>query len=348
MPEGDTVWRTARRLHEALAGEPLTLADLRWPSLAAADLRGAATSEVVARGKHLLHRLDTGQTLHSHLRMDGQWRVVATPSLFPRSLASSDIRAVIGTATWTAVGTKLGMLDLVATPREDTLVGHLGPDVLGADWDAPAALANLAREPERDIGSALLDQRNLAGIGTFYASEALFLERVSPWQPVGTLGGDRLAAAVERARRLLEINLRHAVQTTTGSTRRGETAYVHARSGRPCRRCGTTVRVAPIGQAPQERTMFYCPSCQGGLAPTDKGAAQRPLGSGDRGSVERISAERASSDAPRQTAPQPNGARASGSRGRDEPTADRADREGDRGGERLRVRDAVRHVAQHL
>ena len=78
MPEGDTVWRTAQRLNEALAGDPLVHADLRWPSLALADLRGAVTLEIRARGKHLLHRLDNGLTLHSHLRMDGTWRVSAT------------------------------------------------------------------------------------------------------------------------------------------------------------------------------------------------------------------------------------------------------------------------------
>ena len=61
MPEGDAVWRTARRLHGALAGQPLTRSDLCWPSLATADLRGATTLEVVPRGKHLLHRLDTAR-----------------------------------------------------------------------------------------------------------------------------------------------------------------------------------------------------------------------------------------------------------------------------------------------
>ena len=46
-----------------------------------------------------------------------------------------------------------------------------------------------------------------------------------------------------------------------------------------------SLRVAMIGQAPQERTMFYCPTCQGGLGPTDDGKPQRPLGSGSRGSA---------------------------------------------------------------
>ena len=282
MPEGDTVWRTAHRLDQALAGSPLLVADLRWPSLATTDLRGATTLEVISRGKHILQRLDTGRTLHSHLRMEGQWRVEATPQLTPRQLAGDRVRAVLGTADWTALGLRLGMLDLVPTADERTLVGHLGPDLLGPDWDPSLAVANLRREPRRALGAALLDQRNLAGIGTLWAAESLFLEGLHPWTPVGEVDDDALAGVVERAHRLLSASRHQAVQTSTGSTRRGETSYAHARSGRPCRRCGGSIRVAMIGDPPHERTMFYCPGCQGGLGPTDDGRAQRPLGSGPR------------------------------------------------------------------
>ncbi len=277
MPEGDTVWRTAARLHEALAGERLERADLRWPSLATADLRGARTLEVRSRGKHLLHRLDTGLTLHSHLRMEGQWRIEATAALTPRLLTNSQLRALLGTTRWTALGLRLGMLDLVATDAEDSLVGHLGPDVLGPDWDPQRAAANLAASQET-IGAALLDQRTLAGVGTMYAAESLFLERLGPWTPAASLAAPTIVGLVERAHRLLDTGRRSAIQSTTGSTRRGETTFVHGRSGRPCRRCGTTVRVAMVGAPPQERTMFYCPGCQGGLGPTDDGRPQRPLG----------------------------------------------------------------------
>ena len=139
MPEGDTVWRTAHRLDTALRGGELTRSDLRWPSVAELDLRGASTVGVVPRGKHLLHRLDTGLTIHSHLRMEGQWRVVATPELTPGALANSTLRAALGTTAWTALGLRLGMLDVVPTAAEHTLVGHLGPDVL--DPPRPGSIA---------------------------------------------------------------------------------------------------------------------------------------------------------------------------------------------------------------
>jgi endonuclease-8 len=288
VPEGDTVWRTADRLHRALAGQRVDRWELRWGDLATSDQRGATTTEVVSRGKHVLHRLDTGVTLHSHLRMEGQWRVESTAGLTPRATANPQIRALVGAPRWTALGLRLGVLELVPTAEEASVVGHLGPDLLGPDWDLATAVANVAGSPVT-VGEALLDQRNLAGIGTLWASESLFLERLGPWTPAASLGDDAVTALVSRARRLMEGAARSGVQTSTGSTRRGETSHVHARSGRPCRRCGSTVRVAPIGPPPRDRTMFYCPACQGGLGPTDDGRAQRPLGSagGRRGGYRR-------------------------------------------------------------
>lgn len=273
MPEGDTVHRTCARLHEALAGRVLLAAELRWPSLATARLDGTTVTEVVPRGKHILIRLDSGWTLHSHLRMEGQWRIEHS---LKRPFTHPDLRAVLVNEEWTALGFRLGELDLVRTAEEHTLLGHLGPDVLDPTFDADAAVANLAAAGTA-IGAALLDQRNLAGIGTLWASETLFLERTNPWAP--GLPPDRLARLVARARRLMTAAVRHPVQSSTGSRREGENTYVHARSGRPCRRCGTTIRVAPIGPPTRERTMFYCPSCQGGLAPGDSGAPVAPLGS---------------------------------------------------------------------
>lgn len=277
MPEGDTVWRTAQRLNQAFAGQPLTRTELRWPSLATSDFTGQVTVEVVPRGKHLLHRLDSGWTIHSHLRMEGQWRIEDAAGVRP----NSQTRALLSTERWAALGQRLGMLDVVRTGDEATLVGHLGPDVLGPDWDADRAAANLA-EAGTTIGAALLDQSNLAGVGTMYAAEALFLERLHPWTPTADLSAGQLASLVDRAHRLLDVGRRSVVQSTTGSQRRDDTHWVHARSGLPCRRCGDGVRVAMIGPPTRERTMFYCPTCQGGLGPTDDGRPQRPLGSGRR------------------------------------------------------------------
>jgi len=278
MPEGDTVWRTARRLQEALADEVISAADLRWPGISTADLHGMRTREVISRGKNILHRLDAGLTLHSHLRMEGRWRVEDTQLVTGRMRVNPQLRALISTTRWTALGLRLGSLHLVATRDEGRLVGHLGPDVLGPDWDATEAESRLAAS-DAPIAAALLDQRNLAGVGTLYASEVLFLAGLSPWLPASDLTRAQVSGVVDRVHRLLDANRHHATQTTTGIQRHGETTYVHGRSGRPCRRCGDPVRVGVLGDPPHHRAFFYCPTCQGALAPGDDGRRQGPLGS---------------------------------------------------------------------
>lgn len=259
MPEGDTVWRTARRLHLALAGRELTRSDLRWPSLATVDLTGRTTLEVVARGKHLLHRLDDGRTLHSHLRMEGSWRVHPVPG--PARLPATT-RAVLASAEHVAVGASLGMLDLVPTREEHTLVGHLGPDLLGRETDLEAVLDAYAAQGDRPVGEALLDQRLACGIGTLYAAESLFLRRVDPWAGAGSLPRETLAAVLTTARSALVANCSRAVQRTTPPSLR-EPTWVHGRAGRPCLRCGTPVRVDPLGTPPTDRVLYHCPTCQG-------------------------------------------------------------------------------------
>lgn len=278
MPEGDSVFQAAHRLHAALAGEVLKVADLRWPSLATADLVGDTTIEVVAVGKHLLHRLDSGRTLHSHLKMEGRWRV-APVERSRREWSGRDVRAVLATSSYGAVGVRLGMLDLVATRDEGSLVGHLGPDVLGSSWDAAVAVANLTAHPLVPIAAALLDQRNLAGLGTVYVAETLFLQRLSPWVPVAEVDPERLAGTVARAHRLLSANRDDHRRTITGSRVGGQQDYVHGRSGLPCRRCGTTIEVAPLDDA--GRVIFFCRTCQQGPFPPKR--PQRPLGSAPKG-----------------------------------------------------------------
>lgn len=277
MPEGDTVWRSAHRLNQALAGEPITLCDLRFPSIATVDVRGATTTEVVSAGKHLLHRLDSGLTIHSHLKMEGQWRL-ERPEDSGSWLRRADLRAALGTDTWVALGLRLGLLEVLRTDREQDVVGHLGPDVLGPGWD-PAEAATRVASSLTTIGETLLDQQVLAGVGTMWAAESLFLQRLGPWTMPSDLGATRIDALIARISTLMDQARHHAVQSSTGSRRKGEELFVHARSGRPCRRCGDTVRVAMIGPPGRERTMFYCPTCQGGLAPNDDGRPQRPLGS---------------------------------------------------------------------
>ncbi len=260
MPEGDTVWNTTRMLHRALAGGRLTASDFRVPRLATTELAGWTVLESTSRGKHLLLRLrgpdgERRMSLHSHLRMDGAWRAYAPGERWAPRPAHL-IRAVLRTADAVAVGYHLHEVALVPTSDEHTLVGHLGPDVLGPGWDADEAVRRIGTTPDRPIMEALLDQRSIAGLGNVYQAELLFLRGVWPWTPVRAVPD--LPAMVALAQRLVFANRGRWTRSTTGSLRRGETTYVYGRRALPCRRCGTPIEKDDQG----ERITFWCPRCQ--------------------------------------------------------------------------------------
>jgi endonuclease-8 len=258
VPEGDTVWRTARHLDQALTGRLLVQTDFRVPALATVDLSGQPVVGTVSRGKHLLTRIGTAHTVHSHLRMEGAWHLYRPGSRWRRP--AHEVRAVLRSEEWMAVGFALGVLELLPRDEEAGVVGHLGPDLLGPDWDADEAVRRLSERPDRGLAEALLDQRNLAGIGNLYAAELCFLAGVPPTAPVSSVPD--LPRLVRRARLLLEVNKERVEQATTGDLRRGRNTWVYRQ--RECRRCGTAVRVATSGTPPRERVAFWCPRCQPG------------------------------------------------------------------------------------
>jgi endonuclease-8 len=258
VPEGDVVWNTAKRLHDALAGQVLTRSDFRVPRYATVNLTGHLVTEAVARGKHLLIRTDNGLTVHTHLKMEGAWRI--QPATGRPLRDSYRLRVLLANSHWVAAGYQLGITEVLPTSRENQVVGHLGPDLLGGDWDPAAAAERLERQPDRPIGEALLDQRNLAGLGTAYMAETLFLRGVDPARAVGSVAD--LDALVSLGQRLLDANKERPGQVTTGDAGRGRESWVYGRAGRPCRRCGTLIRRGEAGPPGQERIRFWCPNCQ--------------------------------------------------------------------------------------
>jgi endonuclease VIII len=250
MPEGDSLHRAARRL-QVLVGQHV---DVETPHPRAAvkglaeRLDGRRLEQVEAVGKNLLLRFEGGLVLRSHLRMKGRWRVerrgaarVGKPWLV---LRGAEHEAVL----WNGA-----VLELVgaggAGPR-------LGPDILGEPPDYETMLARLRSDPQRQIGDALLDQRLVAGIGNLWKAEALWEAKVSPWRRLEEVDDAELRAVLEAAHGLMRASL-----DGPRPARR-----VYRQAGRPCPRCGATVRSWPQGD--DARTAYWCPRCQvGGSAP---------------------------------------------------------------------------------
>lgn len=256
--------RTAERLDRGLTGQRLTGSDLRVPQLATIDLAGAVVHRTATHGKHLLTRMTTdgGErlTLHTHLRMDGSWRILRPAARWPAP--APDVRVALRSARADAIGILLGVVDLLPTADEGSVIGHLGPDLLGP-WtgdQAQAAVDALTQDGSRVLGEALLDQRVVAGIGTIWLAETCFVQGVHPLSPAAALGSP--LRLLTRARSMMQAAVRHGRPVTTGDRR--SPLWVYGRQGKPCLRCGTTLRSGQIGQAPRERTTVWCPHCQPG------------------------------------------------------------------------------------
>jgi len=257
MPEGDTVFRVTRHLNDALAGAVLTGCDIRVPEFATVDLTGQRIENVTSRGKHILMRVG-GSTIHSHLKMEGDWHLYRAGSAWRRPAFQA--RIVLTTVEFTAVGFELGRLDVVPRTAEDTVVGHLGPDLLGADWNAAEAVRRIAQHPDHPIAVALLDQRNLAGLGNEYVAELCFLRGMLPTRQVRDAD---LPRTVSLAHRLITANRDRVQRSTTGDLRPGRMSWVYGRGGRPCLRCGARIRSGELGRTDLDsRVTFVCPHCQ--------------------------------------------------------------------------------------
>lgn len=252
MPEGDTVFHTAATLREALSGKTLTRCDVRVPRYATVDLTGQRVDEVLSRGKHLFIRVGDA-SIHSHLKMDGSWRVTGTDR---PSRAGYHIRILLEAGDVQAAGIDLGVLEILDREHDMDVVAHLGPDLLGDDWEPQIAAANLTADPDRPLADALLDQRVMAGVGNVYCNELCFVFGHLPTAPVNDVS-DPLRM-VQRARDMLWLNRSRTNRTTTGDTRRGRQVWVYGRAGEPCRRCDTAIQTDRGG----DRVTFWCPNCQ--------------------------------------------------------------------------------------
>ncbi|MCO1337596.1 hypothetical protein BJH93_01595 [Kocuria polaris] len=258
MPEGDTVFRTARMLDATLTGHQLTKSDFRVPQCATLDLTGYPVESVASRGKHLLIRV-ADLTVHTHLMMDGRWDVYA-PGERWRTPAHK-VRCVLANDSFEAIGVDLGLLRVFPTRLEHKAVGHLGPDPLGHAWDPEEVRERMLMRPDLPIGLSLMDQRNLTGIGNIYRSETLFITKTHPLMPVSAVPD--LARIIERCFLLLHANKDRNRRKTT-PTELTDPYWVYQRTGRPCYLCQTPIRQMPLGppENGQERLTFFCPSCQ--------------------------------------------------------------------------------------
>ena len=275
MPEGDTIFRTARALSRALTGKPITRFESSYAQLTAANDQASFTGQTVthieARGKWLLIHFSSGSILATHMLMSGSWHIYKPSD--PWQDSRSNARIVVETADYLAVGFRIPIARIYTeqTLARERKIPRSEQDVLSPTFDAKAAVSRLLTHPNDELGNALLRQDVLAGVGNVFKSEICFLLGLNPFRKVASITQPQAKEIVATAQRLLAANVLEdssdLIVTYSGKHRRttnnadpGASLWVYGRKNEPCRRCGTSIERAL--QAPNTRSTYWCPTCQ--------------------------------------------------------------------------------------
>ena len=240
MPEGDTIFRIARNLNEALAGKVVTRFETVLPKLERGLIQGRTVHRVRSVGKNLIIDFSGDISLRTHLRMNGSWHLYRAGERWRKQ--RDDMRIVIATEDFEAVGFNIPVAELNSEPA-------LGPDLLGETLDVDDAVRRIRERAPEEIGNVLLNQQVVAGIGNIYKSEVLYVCGINPFTRVETLDDAALQRIVKKGRAILQR-----------STRERPRFQVYERAGQPCRKCGT--RIEYRKQGPDIRGTYWCPRCQ--------------------------------------------------------------------------------------
>jgi endonuclease-8 len=275
MPEGDTIFRTARALGRALAGQPITAFRSTYPHLTRfhddAPLTGRTVENVASRGKWLLIHFSGGATLASHMLMNGSWHIYRPGETWMQPYRN--MRIFLENSSYVAVGFKVPVAEMHTADSlaRQKRIPAAEIDVLNPAFDNAEAMRRLLARRDEAIADALLDQSVIAGVGNVFKSEICFVTGIHPYCPVTALTAAQIGAVIDAARRLVGANVLEdsgeRIVTYGGRQRRtthasapGESLWVYGRAGELCRRCGTSVRRRIQGD--DARITFWCPRCQ--------------------------------------------------------------------------------------
>lgn len=275
MPEGDTIFRTARSLGRALGGQPVTGFRSTYPMLTRfhedASLVGRTVERVESRGKWLLIHFSGGATLATHMLMNGSWHIYRPGKrwLQPRI----NMRIVIENSQYIVVGFRVPVAEMhtAESLQRNRRIPCTKIDVISADFDASEVTRRLLAKSGETIADALLDQSVLAGVGNVFKSEVCFVTGIHPYCKIGVLRAEQLQAVIAASSKLVGANVLEdsgdRIVTYMGRGRRTThesdptaSVWVYGRAGQPCRRCGEAIRRRIQGN--DARVTFWCPRCQ--------------------------------------------------------------------------------------
>ncbi|ADW68192.1 Fpg/Nei family DNA glycosylase [Granulicella tundricola] len=293
MPEGDTIYRSARALGKALEGQIITAFDTGLATLASVNddkpLVGRTVDKVESRGKWLLIHFSGDLILVTHMLMSGSWHLYRTGEKW--WMGRNRMRVALSTEGWQAVAFNVPIAEFhtARSLERSSQVPKLGPDVLAEGFTVEQGVARLReygqQHPDAEIAVVLLNQRVLAGLGNVYKSEVAFAAGVNPFRAMSTITDQEMDIMVDRSHKWLKVNVLDGAgdgivtysgnRRTTNSGNREDRLWVYGRQGQECRRCGALVQMRKQGE--QARSTYWCPACQPWV-PTATQSSAAPVG----------------------------------------------------------------------
>jgi len=282
MPEGDTIYRSARAMQRALGGKLCTGFETGLAKLARvnddAPLTGRLIEKVDARGKWLLVHFSGDLILVTHMLMSGSWHLYRAAEKW--WMGRDRMRVVIHTDDWQAVAFNVPVAEFhtARSLERYSQIPKLGIDLLGDEYTIASGITRLRdygqQHPEAEIAVVLLNQRVLAGLGNVYKSEVAFAAGVNPFRAMATLTDREVEVMADVAQRWMKVNVADGAgegivtyagnRRTTGNSNREDRLWVYGRQGQECRRCGAVVEMRKQGE--QARSTYWCPGCQPWIA----------------------------------------------------------------------------------
>jgi endonuclease-8 len=254
MPEGDTIFRAATALRKALLGARVTR--MQSSMLAGPYPVGERIVSVEAHGKNLVLRFENGRVLRTHMMMSGSWHLYRDGEKWQRPAWQARLE-VCADNGFSAVLFNAPVVEWLRA--DEAPLARLGPDATTDDFDPAQALSRVRALADLTVGEVLLHQAALSGVGNVIKSEALFRCRQNPFAKVREVADGPLQKLIADAHELLVRNRTQGPRTARSSLDGGR-FWVYGRSGKPCRICGTAIRMRRQGQA--ARSTYFCASCQ--------------------------------------------------------------------------------------
>ncbi len=278
MPEGHTLHRLALDLTHAFAGRPVRVSSPQGRFADEAALLDAGTLESAgAWGKHLFIAFAGERVVHVHLGLYGSFAITADVASVPAPVGQVRLRLVTADEDRATYADLRGptACTLMTPAEQSAVIARLGPDPLRADAD-PERMFTRVRRSRAPIGTLLMDQSVLAGVGNVYRAEVLFRHRVHPLRPGNAVRRRTLEAIWEDLRGLMRDGVRtgridtvrpeHTPEAMGRPPRRddhGGEVYVYRRTGQPCLVCERPVRTEVLAA----RNLFWCARCQPAYRP---------------------------------------------------------------------------------